>query len=564
LVTDPSRPNSRYSRDEGRDDKQQTQLATLSNEKLEALGEATTTARFCRVVDRMAAGQDPYGSSDEDVDHLSSTVDEILQSRRDLRDPTFLYATRLVRLERNNNEGEICHRAMQEYDHFNPGGWLHARQRRRLTATARLTAQVAERMADVNGLQTLGPATRKLMHIIASMTAAIDGDWTLAEAHSILSRNKWTIAKTLQRFQAKQGGWDHLKNYYSKLHRARIRLRSDLWVATMKACVAVATHESSPLSLDAETGINERTVTLFSAIKEINTAIGPASKRHAVQAIRWAFIGRWPEAERKATRSNESMDTMADAIAAGAEQWWTHPPSHQGNDDIDSIASAMHINPGTTEIHFLEEHPDSMREEIYEMLERAIIRKAFDRATSDPTREEYNVDGTVRIRAHSTPYPTLYQAVRMRALEKRATIPDHYNWRHRRIHHNIVITQEEIDNRRRQVQARIEEEARVNTRRRQPAKHYNGITNHPTRGLLTPTASTPGSPTPFSPASPQYIDLLTHDIGANTPPASEPPQSTQPWEQEALLHITRSRAMARQNTGDQPYDLRETRRSWTA
>ena len=138
------------------------------------------------------------------------------------------------------------------------------------------------------------------------------------------------------------------------------------------------------------------------------------------------------------------MDTMADAIAAGAEQWWTHPPSHQGNDDIDSIASAMHINPGTTEIHFLEEHPDSMREEIYEMLERAIIRKAFDRATSDPTREEYNVDGTVRIRTHITPYPTLYQAVRMRTLEKRATIPDHYNWRHRRIHHNIVITRRRL------------------------------------------------------------------------------------------------------------------------
>ena len=237
------------------------------------------------------------------------------------------------------------------------------------------------------------------------------------------------------------------------------------------------------------------------------------------------------------------MDTIADAIAAGAEYWWTHPPSHQGNDNIDSIASAMRMNPGSTEMHFLEEHPDAKRDEIYEMLEKAIIRKAFDRATSNPTREEYNIDGTMRIRAANTPYPTLFQAVRLRALEKRATIPDHYNWRHRRVHYNITITQEEIEYRRRQVQARIEEEARANTRRRQPAKQYNGFTNFPTRGLQTPTTSTPQSPTSTSSATPQYMDLLSCQptTGDHTPPPSEPPPPVQPWEREVLNYLEANR-----------------------
>ena len=171
------------------------------------------------------------------------------------------------------------------------------------------------------------------------------------------------------------------------------------------------------------------------------------------------------------------------------------------------------------------------------MLERAIINKAFDRATSNPTREEYNVDGTIRSAAFNTPLPTLYQAVRRRTLEKRATIPDHYNWRDRRIHYNVTITQEEIDYRRGVTQARIEDEARANTRRRQPAKQYNGITNFLTRGLLTPTISTPQTPTPSS-TTPQYIDLLTGS-GDDTPPTSAPPPQVQPWEQEALIYASR-------------------------
>ena len=176
------------------------------------------------------------------------------------------------------------------------------------------------------------------------------------------------------------------------------------------------------------------------------------------------------------------------------------------------------------------------------MLETAIINKAFDRATSNPTREEYNVDGTLRLQpptATNTANPTLYHAVRRRALERRATTPDHYNWRDRRIHYNITLTEEEIDYRRRQTQARIEDEARANTRRRQPANHYNGITNFPSRGLLTPTISTPQSPTPTSPATPQYIDTLTGQPGTgdHTPPPIAPQSPVPPWQREALNYL---------------------------